>query len=210
MPPRDEPPVLLSALPAGAEEASTSLRRTSRVDFGPPFRDRGGVHSTPLTRTSRLAFGPPSRRRGGVHCAPLRRTSRLEFGPPCRGRGGALRPLETDLASRFRPSLPGPRKRSLRPLETNLSCCFRPSLSGPRKRSLRPLETNVSSAFSSQAMPVVGACCLVIFELKPGPCHPTDVDPRSNLPRYRQHRLSLRREVDISIVPLSVAHTIYR
>ena len=81
---------MLSVLPAGAEEASTTpaLRRTSRLAFGSPCRGRGGVHYAPLRRTSRLAFGSPCWGRGGIHCTRLRRTSRLAFGSPYRGRGG--------------------------------------------------------------------------------------------------------------------------
>ena len=45
--------------------------------------------------------------------------------------------------NRFRPSLPGPRRRPSRPFETNPSSrLFRPSLPGPRRRLPRPLETS--------------------------------------------------------------------
>ena len=64
--------------------------------------------------------------------AALRSLSALKSGP----RRRPLRPLETNLSSRFRPSLPGPRRHLLRPLETKTSPCFQPS--GAEEASTTP------------------------------------------------------------------------
>ena len=208
------------------------MRRISRLAFAPLCWSRGGIHCAPLRRTSRLSFISPCRGRGGVNCAPLRQTSRLGFSSPCRGRGGVqLRPVEANLSSLFRLSLPGARSCPLRRRETNLSSWLQFSQPGPRRRSLRPLDTNLSSQFRPLSRGRGGVHCtplrrtsrlgLPVAGIPGGRCVQscpfglesssldriivTDVDPRSNLSRHRQHSLFLRRGAGIDSVPSSVA-----
>ena len=114
-----------SALPTGADEASTA----------PPWTNR----------SSRVHPSLPGPRRRPPR--PLRTNRMSRFRPSLSGpRRRPPNPLETKRSSRVRPCLPRPSRRLLRPFETNSSYRFRSPLPGSRRRLLRPIEANVLSS----------------------------------------------------------------